>query len=122
MQVSLLLRAARSVIATDDKWYKGKQVHVNKDGNSCYCAVGALKRACEIIGDYSAYTGALTELDNVVKGFWPITGSEVGSTLIAYNDNQRTTHKGIMLVFDEAIARAKEAERLDFKRATTDER
>lgn len=98
MLTSEVLRRARDLIDTPEKWCQG-----DLGGNGSYCAVGACKLALGMdLRDPILFNGILDVLREleVVMRMWP---SE-------FNDAPHTTHADVMAAFDEAIAEAEAQE------------
>lgn len=98
MLTSEVLRRARDLIDTPEKWCQG-----DLGGNGSYCAVGACKLALGMdLRDPIHFNGipdVLRELEAVMR-MWP---SE-------FNDAAHTTHADVMAAFDQAIAEAEAQE------------
>jgi hypothetical protein len=93
-----VLKAARELIATPDKWSQGAMAR-NADGRPvwaaandavCFCAEGAIQRAG---------AGMFNRAFNVVVDL-----VETGDPLHRFNDASTTSHEDILALFDRAIA------------------
>ena len=99
METVDILKAARALIDTPEKWTRGlnardahgQDVRPNSLEAVCFCARGAIIRSAgfEHIDAYELLQNAL-----------PIGGNDF---VPAYNDNPDTTHADIMALFDRAI-------------------
>ena len=100
MSVKENLIAAKALIDTPEKWFKGEY----ESDNGCLCALGAVARAVcpkidfdeDKIGLYPE-DGALAE---ALPFDWPKEVNEIPD----FNDAPETTHADIMALFDRAIA------------------
>jgi hypothetical protein len=88
-----LLRAARALIALEDRWVQGRY----KTARGRRCAVGALQAATALIADPRAFRQAkdLLREEALRRGY---------SHIETMNDE--TSHAVVMTAFDSAIARA----------------
>lgn len=100
-----VLREARRLIERPENWIKGTAEAVNKDGEKCYCAIGALEAATESAGRHGPlghgplFWAAHRALRDVIPG----------RLIQVYNDYPGTTHADIVAVFDKAIEKAEQA-------------
>ncbi len=87
-----ILRDARALIETPDRWIKGEYGRVLY-GTQCYCLVGAVDQASDL--DTVQFNRAQKVLLAVVDE----------DSIVDFNDAPRTTHGGdVMAAFDRAIA------------------
>lgn len=84
------LKRAKALIATPDKWCQG----VSSNDKGQHCALNAC---------YA--TGADTPFSHVTS--YLFRALPYGRSVIAFNDNPKTTHKDIMDLFDRAIELAR---------------
>lgn len=97
------LKQAKRLIDTPSKWGKGKYYDI-RDGKKCYCAMGAIMVTAP--DSYAQKERALIAL-TAATGAPPrtIRFSSMASSgvIIAFNDDEKTTHKDVMDLFDRAI-------------------
>ena len=86
-----ILREARALIDTPEKWIKGRY-----ECNGCFCASGAIRAVSDSL---SAWKTARLLVVSVLPREWAFH-------LPLYNDHCDTTHADIMALFDRAIAEA----------------
>ena len=89
-----VLIAARQLIADEKRWVKKVLTSVNKDGERCYCANGAILAA---IGPPEE----VTKLPVYTKATWALQKA-VGGSISLYNDAETTTHKDMLCAIDKA--------------------
>lgn len=100
------LTAARALLTPPERWTKkayarhknGKPIGPTEGNAVSFCMTGALLRIVDNGTPYVIASGLLTQA----------TGRE----LVFANDDPATTHADVLRWFDEAIARATEAERV----------
>lgn len=103
-----ILKAARALISTPDKWVKGVYARNDKgvsvpdnDPAACaFCAVGAMRHACKI---------AEHELDTRASDPYFLAKRAVRAqtnhgAVSDFNDDEETTHADVLAAFDRAIA------------------
>lgn len=102
-----ILRAARELIATPDRWTKewyardakGEWADLSKA--TCFCAVGALAKASGV-DDPTGFE------DEDISHFLAVA---VGCDyIVAWNDRAERTHPEVLAAFDRAIALAEQAQ------------
>lgn len=101
------LIAARNIIANKENWTKNAMarsastahVFVLSDEAVCFCAVGAVNR-CAQKSLTPECESALHELRKALYS----TGNYTFTSVIAFNDDRRTTHADVLRLFDVAIA------------------
>lgn len=88
-----LLRAARALIETEDRWVQGRYETVR----GRRCAIGALQAAARVLRDPRAFEQAkdLLRTEAMIRGF-----SHVEKM------NDRSTHAQVLAAFDSAIWKA----------------
>ena len=92
--IAQVLRDARALIDTPDKWVKG---YNERDG--CMCVLGAIAkvlRSRNVIPDWE-YSESAEMAKFLPAGFRQIDD---------FNDHPTTTHADVMALFDRAIAAA----------------
>lgn len=119
-----LFELAKSIIADPAKWHKGTyctdedwyhDVHYGRriklnavddiPAAVCFCGIGALSVAADIIGQGNIPYRAFVATAGVLKpGDYPTI-----SAFAEFNDNPETTHADVMAAFDKAIEAAKTA-------------
>lgn len=93
-QVADDLRAAKALIASPEKWAKGPDRFLPKQGSARMCAMDTL-----LSPRHSYSTGLLEMRDTLVRHL------PSGFTMVAtYNDHPATTYADILALFDRAIA------------------
>jgi hypothetical protein len=93
-EVARVLREARALIDSPDKWCQGRLYEVQFGKLTRCCVLGAINEAAQ--GDLShAYIGATDALRRVA-----------GPDIVYWNDAPATTHDAVMRAFDRAIASA----------------
>jgi hypothetical protein len=98
-----VLRKARELISTPDRWTKGYFAHdlvgtdvePHEDGAVCFCALGAL--------GVSSYYEPVSWIDGAIELLETTIGCH---DLGEWNDAPERTHVDILAAFDEAIRRA----------------
>ena len=96
-EIAAVLRDAKALIDTPEKWIKGHSRKV-VNGVTCHCADGAV--------------WSLTHLDPLDLNYFPAvralsvaaTGRAIADGHVWFNDRQSTTHADVMALFDRAIA------------------
>ena len=105
MKPSQILRKAKALIDSPEKWLKGSYA-ADEHGNALqidnqiackFCSVGALQKICD---DANVYFGAMFYL-----------GRETSNNVAIFNDTH--THAEVMAKWDEAIALAETDEKKD---------
>lgn len=99
-----ILRAARELISTPEKWTQhdwardrsGKATIYSSPDAACWCAMGAIR---QVTGGYPGFSLAEDILEQATRS------NDIG----AWNDRQGRTHKTILRAFDRAIALAEQA-------------
>lgn len=130
-----ILKGARALIATEDRWHKG-QYYPDAVGfpnleeaksATCLCIHGAIALASDTpfseVGDSDNITGIVDrELSNSVFHLTLGTNPFMSANVPAFNDHKLTTHKDVLAVIDVTIERleAEEPERLS-RQAAADE-
>jgi hypothetical protein len=93
VKTSDVLRAAKALIDSPEKWWKP-----GRDGNhGQHCALVAICRA----GGLAAELGAIDAFARVVES---PTGVSYGFRIPAWNNARDRTHADVMAAFDRAIA------------------
>ncbi|AXV15092.1 hypothetical protein CYG48_04885 [Neorhizobium sp. SOG26] len=87
-----ILKAARELIADEKNWLQGS-LYDRRNGEDCYCAVGALDVVTEMDGD---------ALDRAIEAIQELLGA--GNSIVNFNDTH--AHSQVIDLFDSAIARA----------------
>ena len=103
MKASEVLKAARALIDTPEKWTKGNYARdesgrptpYESDGACQFCAVGAVKRAA-MPADLSAAWRAEDLLSDTAWGMYNMT-------IVSFNDRADTKHAQVLKVYDKAI-------------------
>lgn len=98
MQTVEILKAARALIDTPEKWTRGVyardlaggDVHPSDDRAVCFCSKGALMRIAGLGDDYTKAREKLSE--------------HVGAYIVQFNDDPERTHPEVLAAFDAAIA------------------
>lgn len=98
MLTSEILRRARGLIDTPEKWCKGMMEY-----NGSYCAVGACKVAMGLPLRDGLVRDRPLDLLSAVMGEW----------VAEFNDAPHTTHADVMAAFDQAIIDAEASENLE---------
>jgi hypothetical protein len=88
-----ILREARALIDTPEKWIKGEY---GRDG--CFCAAASIDHVSQINPSTYDIKALVALYRNTPKPF--------EYELVAYNDHPDTTHADIMALFDRAISEA----------------
>lgn len=111
---------ARKLISNKENWTQGNSARTkNKVSVSvfhkdavCYSALGALRKAINILHNEADYFDSYSYLcvRQSCKYFRP-TGTGDERYLIEFNDAPTTTHKIILKLFFDAAKRAKESEK-----------
>ena len=91
---------ARKILSKEENWTRGsyardedgQSVYVNASNAVCFCSIGAVN-ASAMPRHSGEYVTALEALEMVVKPM----------PIIAFNDAESTSHKGVMAMFDLAI-------------------
>jgi hypothetical protein len=107
VKISEVLEQAKALISTPAKWTKGQYAkdgrgHAAGDGKGqtpvCWCAVGAVQVAAEN--------------DQQAEQAWRVLYAALHyeRSVVAFNDDETTTHADVMRMFDDAIAMAKRRE------------
>lgn len=91
----VLLVTKNHFLDRPEHWTKGKSF--DKETNS-YCLSGALTAAVEVVDGYNE--GLLSKVLNCVSDLVPY------HSILHFNDEPETTYDDIMVVLDEAIAKA----------------
>lgn len=94
--IAQVLRDARALIDTPDKWTKGKF-----ENGGCYCALGAVAKVCGF-DPRNAWLGEMDAVHRALDASLPF-GFEATPD---FNDHRNTTHADVMALFDRAIAAA----------------
>lgn len=90
------LVAAKALIDTPEKWWKGSY---HNDAGDCFCAMGAVLH----VTDCNPFSSRVRACRELLEAAVPImTRQPVG----LYNDEFSTTHADIMALFDRAIKEA----------------
>jgi hypothetical protein len=93
-EVARVLREARTLIETPDRWLQGGLYEFNFGKVARCCALGAINEAAQ--GDLSrAYRDATEALRRAA-----------GPDIVYWNDDPATTHADVLSAFDRAIASA----------------
>lgn len=92
------LIAAKALIDTPSRWFKGNYVSVA----GCMCALGACRQ--QMYGSPFGGMGDTNPLAQALANALPSGRWSVSD----YNDDPETTHADIMALFDRAIAAATE--------------
>lgn len=101
MKTSTHLRKARALV--NKGWCKGDFERV-VEGKKCYCLTGAIMAIDSM---------STVETVKLISEFTvPYHGPEYVLTPISFNDHPKTTKKDVLAVFDLAIKKAVEDERL----------
>ena len=109
IQVTKVLKKARSLISKEESWVKnytakdefGHAIPPINDSAVCWCASGAIDRAAYLSDEANhsiIYANCLR--------FMKIHGSWGYYTLSIYNDDPVTTHGDILSLFDKAIEKS----------------
>ena len=109
MKTSVLLRAAKALIDTPDKWTKGefartktgRKCKVESSRATCFCSLGAIERIPARPFTVSALRGRQM-LKDVMRR------DNITIPISVFNDS--ATHDEVMKLFDRAIALAEEIE------------
>ena len=102
---------ARNIISEPGKWTQkffardseGHGCNVASKNAVCWCAMGALKKACSRITEYGSYQHY--HLSDDLADYIMESIDLESSSIYNYNDNDLTTHAGILDAFDTAIRR-----------------
>lgn len=99
----LILESAKKLISDEDAWTKG--ILYRKHTGS-YCIIGAIHR---IIGPLPCNLEEKKVTNRIEQIMNPFLPQKKGfRSVFEFNDDQRTTHKQIMNLFDRAIKHYKE--------------
>ncbi len=99
-----VLVKARALIATPDRWIKGRYERKRR-GRKCYCAAGTLAAAAPTASDRAWITAwkCLHQAVGVVEGEEKRNCS-TPTSIENWNDDPERTHAEVLAAFDKAIA------------------
>lgn len=104
MKTVEVLTAAKELIKDPANWFQGDYTKELEDGNTCYCALGAIGKVIGADWWVAVHNNeAHTLLKEVVA-----VDIKTGETFAPYNDSH--THSEVMEAFDKAIELAKARE------------
>lgn len=114
-----VLRDARALIATSERWTKGAYAKtaagmdcgVHDPGATCFCAHGAVLKAATW-AQLQVGAGARHALDAVLPAMRGEAGGAPTQYAPFFNDAPETTHADVLAAFDRAIAREETKERV----------
>ena len=98
-----ILKAARVLITNPAKWGQGELSKLNKDGDTCWCAVGALMHvsgARHTICTPRPHAFALQALGQAIG---PDFKTRWSYMVPNWNDAPNRTHEQVLALFDKAI-------------------
>lgn len=105
-----VLQLARKQIENPQAWIKGHFSKTRTDGQTCYCAQGAVRQALDRSVNKDTPIGRRTFLrtqEEVLKRLEAVMPANRKDMLLAeFNDQFDTQHADILALFDRAIAAA----------------
>lgn len=101
-KTSELLREAKALIDTPDKWMQGEYCNESSyEDSTCFCSLGAIKKTLGRIVKYESDTNRVSiALGKVIPGGY--------RNIASWNDE--STHDQVMAKWNEAIALAEKEE------------
>lgn len=95
-----ILKKARRLIARG--WVKGTFLERDAKGRLCYCASGAVRRAAGDGFDNDKGTYLACEVAPPAD-VWSLLNTVAGKNIVSFNDDDTTTKRDVLNVFDQAI-------------------
>lgn len=106
---------ARGLIArgwikfTEAQTIEGVDIHPEKEGAACFCAIGALRRAL-FVHDQPHDLASFSELGSFSFTCWGALQDQLppmcGGGVTGYNDRATTTKEDVIALYDRAIEKA----------------
>lgn len=94
-----LIRKALDLLSEEDRWVKGHLTGINANGDTTFCAVGAVMLSTEYSYKHNAVVPALAALNRDL----PSDPTKKHCALAYFNDDPDTTHEDVILHFKKVL-------------------